>query len=133
MNLEELRKKRKVRIEGKICLSLEYGRLANKFLLPSATSGDLKQGVSDYAGQRRILFIFKRATNKFKGDVSLWMQYIDYVKGIRAENLLSGIFAKYVLNFEFIEIKSWANVIYQCTAISSQKDNSVDNGSVLGI
>ncbi|KAI8371436.1 U3 small nucleolar RNA-associated protein 6-domain-containing protein [Radiomyces spectabilis] len=73
MNLDTLRKKRKDRFKD----------LKNQ-----------KLTISDHAGQRRIFFLFERATNKFRGDLSLWMQYIDYLKKCGARNLLSGVFGK---------------------------------------
>ncbi|CAM0143018.1 U3 snoRNP protein [Umbelopsis sp. WA50703] len=71
MNLEALRKKRKSRLETK----------------PS------KQSVSDYAGNRRIFFIFERALRKFKGDIALWLQYIEFAKANSANKTLGKIFA----------------------------------------
>ncbi|GAB5585659.1 U3 snoRNP protein [Umbelopsis nana] len=71
MNLEALRKKRKSRIETK----------------------PTKQSISDYAGNRRIFFIFERALRKFKGDLSLWLQYIEFAKANSANKTLGKIFA----------------------------------------
>ncbi|CAG8636444.1 2637_t:CDS:10 [Acaulospora morrowiae] len=61
MNLDQLRKKRKDRlaIRGKVT-------------------------ISDYAITRRIYHIFDRAVIKFKGDVSLWLQYIEFSKSTEA-------------------------------------------------
>ncbi|KAI8082717.1 U3 small nucleolar RNA-associated protein 6-domain-containing protein [Halteromyces radiatus] len=72
INLEALRKKRKKRI----------------------TVIDGKVGTSEYSINRRIFHLFKRATNKFKGDLSLWIQYIEFAKKNDAQNILSGIFAQ---------------------------------------
>ncbi|KAH8555222.1 U3 small nucleolar RNA-associated protein 6-domain-containing protein [Umbelopsis sp. PMI_123] len=71
MNLEALRKKRKSRLESQ----------------PS------KQSLSDYAGTRRIFFIFERALRKFNGDISLWLQYIEFAKANGANKTLGKIFA----------------------------------------
>ncbi|KAI8576019.1 hypothetical protein K450DRAFT_258984 [Umbelopsis ramanniana AG] len=71
MNLEALRKKRKSRLESKTA----------------------KQSLSDYAGTRRIFFIFERALRKFNGDISLWLQYIEFAKANGANKTLGKIFA----------------------------------------
>ncbi|KAE8312308.1 U3 small nucleolar RNA-associated protein 6-domain-containing protein [Aspergillus transmontanensis] len=45
-----------------------------------------------YSGQRRIFFILDRATRKFHGDISLWIQYIEYARAQKAFKKLSTIF-----------------------------------------
>ena len=45
-----------------------------------------------YTGQRRIFFVLDRATRKFHGDVSLWVQYIEYARQQKAYRKLSLIF-----------------------------------------
>ncbi|KAF9916500.1 U3 snoRNP protein [Lobosporangium transversale] len=71
MNLEALRKKRRARMVS-----------------------NTKQSISDYAGQRRIYFIYKRCLTKFKGDISIWLQYINYAKKTGASRTLGKIFAQ---------------------------------------
>ncbi|KAF9164975.1 U3 snoRNP protein [Actinomortierella ambigua] len=71
MNLEALRKKRRARMIS-----------------------DTKQSISDYAGPRRIFFIYKRCLTKFHGDISIWLQYISYAKTNSATRMLSKIFAQ---------------------------------------
>lgn len=73
MNLEELRKKR-------------IGKMG---IMDSLKGDDLQ-----YSGARRIYSLFKRATIKFTGDISLWLQYIDYAKQNKANNILSSIFVQ---------------------------------------
>ncbi|KAG9296416.1 hypothetical protein G9A89_015008 [Geosiphon pyriformis] len=70
MNLEQLRKTRKKRLKVKG-----------------------KTTISDYAIPRRIYHIFDRALNKFKGDLGLWLQYIEFAKSSNSGKLLSKIFA----------------------------------------
>lgn len=53
-----------------------------------------KVSLSDYAGVRRIYFVFERALRKFKGDVALWLQYIEFAKGNGANRTLGKIFAR---------------------------------------
>lgn len=70
MNLESLRKQRKKRLQIKS-----------------------KQSVSDWAGPRRIFFIFDRATKRFHGDIDLWLQYIDFAKAQKSNKTLGKLFA----------------------------------------
>ncbi|ORX61554.1 hypothetical protein DM01DRAFT_1404333 [Hesseltinella vesiculosa] len=71
MNLEQLRVKRKARM---------------------ATSE--KAGMAEYSIHKRIFQLFKRALVRFHGDVSLWMQYIDFAKKSQSQKLLSSIFVQ---------------------------------------
>ncbi|CAG8509378.1 159_t:CDS:10 [Ambispora leptoticha] len=71
MNLEQLRKKRKKRMNIKG-----------------------KTTISDYAIPRRIYQIYDRALIKFKGDVALWLQYIEYAKTSGAGKLLGKIYGR---------------------------------------
>ena len=42
--------------------------------------------VNPHSGRRRIFFVLDRATRKFHGDVSLWMQYADYARREKAHH-----------------------------------------------
>ena len=64
MNLEALRRKR-------------VKRLGVKF--------------SHYSGQRRIFFVFDRATRKFHGDTGLWLEYLNYAKREKANKKVAQI------------------------------------------
>ncbi|CAO2656440.1 Nn.00g052430.m01.CDS01 [Neocucurbitaria sp. VM-36] len=44
------------------------------------------------AGQRSIYFLYNRATRKFSGDLTLWMQYIDFARKDKAYKRLNDIF-----------------------------------------
>jgi U3 small nucleolar RNA-associated protein 6 len=44
------------------------------------------------AGQRTIYFLYNRATRKFPGDLTLWMQYIDFARRDKAYRRLNDIF-----------------------------------------
>ncbi|OAK99943.1 hypothetical protein IQ06DRAFT_222746 [Phaeosphaeriaceae sp. SRC1lsM3a] len=44
------------------------------------------------AGQRTIYFLYNRATRKFSGDLTLWMQYIDFARKDKAYKRLNDIF-----------------------------------------
>ena len=47
-----------------------------------------------HKGQRTVFFILDRGTKKFPGDMSLWMQYIDFCKGEGAHKKLSKVFTR---------------------------------------
>ncbi|RAR07224.1 hepatocellular carcinoma-associated antigen 66 [Stemphylium lycopersici] len=44
------------------------------------------------SGQRSIYFLYNRATRKFSGDLTLWMQYIDFARKDKAYKRLNDIF-----------------------------------------
>ncbi|KAF3908638.1 hypothetical protein AA313_de0203025 [Arthrobotrys entomopaga] len=46
------------------------------------------KGMSNHLGSRRILFIFKRATRKFHGDIQLWKTYIEFCRSQKSYSLL---------------------------------------------
>jgi hypothetical protein len=54
----------------------------------------LKGSELQYSGTRRIYSLFKRATIRFTGDLSLWLQYIDYAKRNQSNKVLSGVFVE---------------------------------------
>lgn len=54
--------------------------------------------VSDYALVRRQFQIFERALKKFKGDVGLWIQYIQLAKKEGARALVGRITARSASN-----------------------------------
>ncbi|GAA5810647.1 hypothetical protein MFLAVUS_004071 [Mucor flavus] len=85
INLEDLRRKRVQRLG-----------------LQDALKGDHLQ----YSGARRIYNLFRRATTKFTGDISLWLQYIDYAKKNKANNILSGIFVQ-AIQFHPMNASLW--------------------------
>ncbi|XP_075486834.1 uncharacterized protein LOC142526370 [Primulina tabacum] len=61
--------------------NLEALRLLRKKSLSNKSGGKKsKKSVSDYAGVSRILEIYRLATNRFKGDIELWFQYLEFCK-----------------------------------------------------
>lgn len=60
--------------------------------------------MSDYALVRRQFQIFERALKKFKGDVGLWIQYVQVAKREGARALVGRITARYV-QFDGIEFR----------------------------
>ncbi|KAK9475431.1 U3 small nucleolar RNA-associated protein 6-domain-containing protein [Dipodascopsis tothii] len=51
-----------------------------------------RSSVSDWAGKRRILFVFDRGTKRFPSEISLWTEYVEYAKQADAVNVLTKIF-----------------------------------------
>jgi hypothetical protein len=78
MQLEALRQKRKERLE----LKKPYSKVNHV------------GAKEDYAIIRRIHFIFDRAVNKFKGDVDLWKNYIEFSKSTGAKNVLNRLYTR---------------------------------------
>lgn len=56
--------------------------------------GPQPSSVSDYALVRRQFHIFERALKKFKGDIGLWIQYIQVAKEEGARTLVGRITAR---------------------------------------
>ncbi|PGG96309.1 hypothetical protein AJ79_09643 [Helicocarpus griseus UAMH5409] len=59
-----------------------------------------------HSGQRRIFFILDRATKKFHGDISLWMQYIEYARRQKAHKKLGQILMD-VLRLHPTRVELW--------------------------
>ncbi|ANZ75038.1 BA75_02365T0 [Komagataella pastoris] len=57
---------------------------------------DMSQSVSDWSGQRKILFIFERAVRKFYGDLQLWSLYLQYAKELGSINVVEKIYSKMI-------------------------------------
>ncbi|KAI7893137.1 U3 small nucleolar RNA-associated protein 6-domain-containing protein [Mucor mucedo] len=85
INLEDLRQKRIVRLGIKDAMKGEE-------LL--------------WSGIKRINNLFRRATIKFGGDLSLWLQYIEYTKKIKAYNILSTVFVQ-AIQFHPMNASLW--------------------------
>ncbi|KAL3627455.1 hypothetical protein CASFOL_028818 [Castilleja foliolosa] len=58
-------------------------RLRKKSLLKKTGAKKSKKSVSDFAGVARILDIYRLATTRFKGDIELWFQYLEFCKARR--------------------------------------------------
>ena len=47
-----------------------------------------------HTGQRRIFFVLERATQKFHGDIGLWMQYVEFARKQKSNKKLSEILTR---------------------------------------
>ncbi|KLJ08520.1 hypothetical protein EMPG_16063 [Blastomyces silverae] len=70
-----------------------------------------------HTGQRRVFFILDRATKKFHGDISLWMQYIEYARRQKAYKKLGQIFMN-ALRLHPTKVELWI-----CAARYALEDN----------
>lgn len=86
-NLEKLRKKR-------------YTRLSSVGLV------NTKASLSDWAGIRRILFIFERASRKFPGDLEIWSNYLMHAKSNGAIKVIYRVYSK-LLQLQPRNIDAW--------------------------
>jgi U3 small nucleolar RNA-associated protein 6 len=50
-----------------------------------------KRSLADYGLLRRIHFIFDRATRKFKGNLSVWMAWLEFCKSSRSSRQVSKV------------------------------------------
>jgi U3 small nucleolar RNA-associated protein 6 len=86
-NLEKLRKKR-------------YTRFASVGMM------DDKPSLSDWAGSRRILFIFDRATKRYPGELELWSQYLRFAKANGAIKVIYKVYSR-LLQLQPRNIDAW--------------------------
>lgn len=73
---------------------LNFPLTNSKFICLTGVKDALKDNDLMWSGIKRINNLFRRATIKFGGDISLWLQYIDYTKKIKAYNILSTVFVQ---------------------------------------
>lgn len=85
MNLEALRLKRVSRLGVNPAAKLKKNRNSN---------AEKPTNISDYAGRRRINFVFDRGTLKFAGDADLWKQHIAFLKHYKMMARLSTVHTK---------------------------------------
>lgn len=86
-NLEKLRKKR-------------YARLSKVGLV------DTKPSISDWAGVRRILFIYQRGTNKYPKSLEIWSNYLEFAKKHGAIKVIYKIYSK-LLQLQPRNVDAW--------------------------
>lgn len=78
-------------------INLEKLRAKRYSRLKKAGSLDTKPSISDWAGFRRIIFVFDRAVKRFPGDIGLWAKYIQLVKEKDAVKVVYRVYAKLLL------------------------------------
>lgn len=78
-------------------INLEKLRAIRYSRLQKAGKLDTKPSISDWAGFRRIVFVFDRAVRRYPGDVELWDKYISFVKSKDAVKVVYRVYAKLLL------------------------------------
>ena len=87
LNLEKLRKKR-------------YARLSKAGLI------DVKPSLSDWAGTRRIMFIYDRASRKFPNEMDVWYNYLKFAKSNGAIKVIYKVYSR-LLQLQPRNIDAW--------------------------
>lgn len=78
-------------------MNLEKLRIKRYQRLKTANMIDTKPSISDWAGFRKIVFIFERAVKRYPGDLDIWSQYIRFVKEKDAVKVVYRVYAKLLL------------------------------------
>ncbi|KAI9352839.1 U3 small nucleolar RNA-associated protein 6-domain-containing protein [Obelidium mucronatum] len=84
INLDRLRKKRKIRLG----LDVEQSEQQNE------AKKKLGFTLSDYSLTKRINGLYQKALRKFSGDVEMWVQYFEWAKSMGASSSLGRSFAR---------------------------------------
>lgn len=87
LNLEKLRKKR-------------YNRFIKAGII------DTKPTISDWAGTRRIMFIFDRATRRYPGELDIWSKYLKFAKSNGAIKVIYKVYSR-LLQLQPRNIDAW--------------------------
>ncbi|KAH3687097.1 hypothetical protein WICPIJ_001926 [Wickerhamomyces pijperi] len=102
-NLEKLRKKR-------------YARLSKAGLV------NTKPSISDWASERRILFIFDRSIQKFPNDFLLWENYLNFAKQRKIFKKIYTIYNQ-LLQLHPTHVQSWLNAAnFEYEVVGSAKN-----------
>lgn len=87
-------------------INLEKLRLKRFHRLSLVGLVDLKPSISDWAGFKRIVFIFDRAVKKFPADLDIWTKYIQFAKEKDAIKIVYRVYAK-LLQMQPRNIDAW--------------------------
>lgn len=86
-NLEKLRRKRYERLQ-------KVGAI------------DTTKSISDFAGVRRILYIYERASKRYPGDLEIWSKYLNYAKEEQALKRVYNIYSR-LLQLQPRNVDAW--------------------------
>lgn len=78
-------------------INLEKLRFKRYHRLKEAKKIDTTPSISDWAGFRKIVFVFDRAVRRFPGDLDIWSKYIKFVKEKEAVKVIYRAYAKLLL------------------------------------
>ncbi|SGZ51827.1 CIC11C00000004270 [Sungouiella intermedia] len=78
-------------------ISLEKLRIKRYQRLKTVDMVDTKPSISDWAGFRKIVFVFDRAVKRYPGDLEIWSRYLQFVKDKDAVKVVYRVYAKLLL------------------------------------
>lgn len=87
-------------------INLEKLRLKRFHRLNLVGMVDAKPSISDWAGFKRIVFIFDRAVKKFPADLDIWTKYIQFAKDKDAIKIVYRVYAK-LLQMQPRNVDAW--------------------------
>ncbi|KAF8001068.1 hypothetical protein HF325_004857 [Metschnikowia pulcherrima] len=78
-------------------INLEKLRIKRFQRLHKAELIDAKPSISDWAGFRKIIFVFDRAVRRYPSNLELWSKYLQFVKEKDAIKIVYRVYAKLLL------------------------------------
>lgn len=78
-------------------INLEKLRIKRFARLRETDHVDTTPSISDWAGFRKVIFIFDRAVRRFSGDLDIWAKYLNFVKEKDAIKVVYKVYAKLLL------------------------------------
>ncbi|KAF3990277.1 hypothetical protein FT663_01055 [Candidozyma haemuli var. vulneris] len=87
-------------------INLEKLRVKRFFRLRETDHVDTAPSISDWAGFRKIIFIFDRAVRRFSGDLDIWAKYLQFVKDKDAIKVVYRVYAK-LLSLQPRNVDAW--------------------------
>lgn len=78
-------------------INLEKLRIKRFARLRETDHVDTNPSISDWAGFRKVIFVFDRAVRRFSGDLDIWAKYLQFVKEKDAIKVVYRVYAKLLL------------------------------------
>lgn len=78
-------------------INLEKLRIKRFARLRETDHVDTAPSISDWAGFRKVIFVFDRAVRRFSGDLDIWTKYLQFVKEKDAIKVVYRVYAKLLL------------------------------------
>ncbi|GEQ67877.1 hypothetical protein JCM33374_g1543 [Metschnikowia sp. JCM 33374] len=87
-------------------INLEKLRIKRFQRLHKAELIDAKPSISDWAGFRKIIFVFDRAVRKFPSNLEIWAKFLSFVKEKDAIKIVYRVYAK-LLSLQPRNVDAW--------------------------
>ncbi|GBL49842.1 U3 snoRNP protein [Candidozyma auris] len=87
-------------------INLEKLRIKRYSRLKETNHVDTSPSISDWAGFRKIVFVFDRAVKRFSGDLDIWAKYLHFVKEKDAIKVVYRVYAK-LLSLQPRNVDAW--------------------------